>query len=192
MKHLVLLLLLLAFSVSITSRRARNLYWVYRDALKSVKKVDPDLFNHFAKGSFSHKKSVELLSDPSVERSNWPLVNSIEKVLTRTRRFQDTLRTVGQYLRQHKFLEIDWRKRADKLSSGKLSKEAYQRLMAEDRKLGTYVEVMVLTDTIRPWGVANFTHKFPEPPLVEEHYELSRLCKISAERCISAVKDVIE
>ena len=126
------------------------------------------------------------------EKSNWALIKSLSEVCDRVEKFQENLRSVGLFMRKHKFFEIDWRREKDKVSNEKLSDSEYSDLIRYNPGLHDYINNMFRGFYEPLTSVSTFSYKFPEPQLVEEHYELSAHCKISSKRCIEAVKEAIE
>lgn len=145
--------------------------------IKILESIDPDLFNALSENyNLTYSLAMNLLADQHLvvnSSKDAPIYNHVNHIITDCSQILQKLRAVGNYLREHKFYERDWR--------------LYSRDLQKPDQV--YYQSMIFRIVNDP--NARFMYSFPEPPLLHEHPDVVDKCSSSSLNCLNYVYTIV-
>jgi hypothetical protein len=139
---------------------------LYSRKAEELKLIDPRLFDELASGDLKYESVMSNLI--AKYYPNMIFLDKINGVLDRAKQIKTKLNLVGEYIREHKFHERDW------------------RIFDETKDLyNAYYNSMILKNS---YDInATLLKSFPKVPVFIENSEVIKNCKKSALSCIEFV-----
>ena len=161
-------IILIIFLVNPTKAFTKNKY-EYMNKAREVKNIRERLFDEVAPSDFKYELVLNKLQNS--ETYDKLYLDKIDSILEEIENVKHRVTEAGDFIREHKFYERDWR----------YFNESYEIN-------GEYYESMILKDSYDKH--ARFMISFPEKPIVREHPEVVKNCEKSAFDCIQVVSNV--
>ena len=160
----------LIFYLLANSTKAFTKYkYEYLNKAREVKNIKERLFDEVAPSDFKYELVLDKLQNS--ETYDKLYLDKIDSILEDIENVKHRVTEAGDFIREHKFYERDW------------------RYFNESNDInGEYFESMILKASYDKH--ARFMISFPEKPIVREHPEVVKNCEKSAFDCIQVVSNV--
>ena len=144
---------------------------LYSSKVEELKQVNSRLFDEVATAEFKYESVMTNLLNN--QESSMLYLDKINQILEKVNQIREHLNIAGEFLREHKFHERDWRDLADNF------------MASETASSLSYYKSMMLKEAYD--AEAKFMISFPVKQLLDEDEDVVRNCMLSASNCIEYV-----